>query len=286
MTSRQWIFTIHNYSEEDCDRIKTWAETDECKGISAGLEKCPTTGTPHIQGYLIGGQDPVRKTHYYRIFKGNVKTKFFMEMARGSWEENAKYTGKEGNILAFKEPPKSLQGARNDLQAFANALKRGADDDELFENHLRCLAKYPRLEQRIKESVAKKKSRPFRKLEVHVRFGVAGTGKTRLPYEEGAYIFSDYERGWWDGYDGESVVLFDDFYGGVKWSSLLRLLDGYQCRLPIKGGHTYAQWTKVYLTSNRHPSEWYASGMRAELKRRISTITLFEEDGTEVNVPK
>ena len=34
-------------------------------------------------------------------------------------------------------------------------------------------------------------------------------------------------------------------------------LDGYQLRLPIKGGHTYAYWNKVYITTNKPWENWH-----------------------------
>jgi hypothetical protein len=143
------------------------------------------------------------------------------------------------------------------------------------EEHLTHLAKYPRLRNELRMDYLKVETRPFRQVEVIVHWGDAGTGKTKKPYEEGAFIFDDYDNGWWDGYDGESVICLDDFYGGIKYSYLLRLLDGYQCRLKIKGGFTYAQWSKVYITSNKKPSEWYAQGMTNALGRRITDVETF-----------
>lgn len=276
MTSRRWCFTINNYSEADCERIRAWAQLDECLGISAGLEVGEQKGTPHIQGYLIAGK-PTRKSYFYRLFRGDKKCKFFMVKPKGDWDQNAKYTQKDQNVLVVKVPPMSIQGNRSDLEDFRDTLKRKPDisSSELAETHLNCLAKYPRLRNELRQSYLKEQTREFRHVEVLVRYGAAGTGKTREPYEEGAYIFDDYANGWWDGYDGESVVLLDDFYGGIKWSFFLRLLDGYQVRLKVKGGFTYANWTKVYITSNKHPSEWYERGFPPELERRITEIREF-----------
>jgi hypothetical protein len=275
--SRKWVFTINNYTEADCERIRDWAALDECLGISAGLEVGGKSGTAHIQGYLIAGK-ATRKTYFYTKFRGDKSCKFWMDVPRGDWEQNAKYTTKDENVLVWKVPPESEAGRRMDLEDFHEALKRKPEmtSVELAESgHLGCLAKYPRLRNELRTAYLKEQTREFRRVEVHVRFGAAGSGKTREPYEEGAYIFDDYEGGWWDGYDGESVVLLDDFYGGIKWSFFLRLLDGYQVRLKIKGGFTWAKWTKIYITSNKPPSEWYARGCPPELERRITSVKEF-----------
>lgn len=270
---RRWVFTINNYSEATCERIRAWAQLDECLGISAGLE-VGAQGTPHIQGYLIVGKS-TRRTYFYKKFADGEK--FWLDIPKGTWEENAKYTQKDQNVLVCKVPPETHQGNRTDLESFRDTLKRkpNQSSSELAETHLEQLAKFPRLRNELRAAYLKDQTREFRHVEVHVRYGEAGTGKTRKPYEEGAYVFDDYEHGWWDGYDGESVVLLDDFYGGIKWSFFLRLLDGYQLRLKIKGGFTYANWKTMYITSNKHPSEWYAKGMTKELERRITSITKF-----------
>ena len=84
---------------------------------------------------------------------------------------------------------------------------------------------------------------------------------------------------WWDGYDGDEILLIDDFYGQIKVARMLHLMRGYQCRLPIKGGFTYAMWQKVYITSNTHPNMWYNGWEKIpnEVKdaffARITTIT-------------
>jgi hypothetical protein len=254
-------------------------ETNECLGISAGLELCPKTGTPHIQGY-VRLNDAVKKGRFRKIIGPNAKgeNQFWMKKADADWTANAKYTSKDECVVWHKVPPLGHQGARTDLSNFREAVKRGADDAELFEQHLPILAKYPRLEGRLKQSFLKRSTREFRDVQVIVHWGAAGTGKTRKPYEEGAYLFDDYENGWWDGYEGESVICLDEFYGGIKFNSLLRLLDGYQCRLKVKGGFTYAQWSKIYITSNVDPSSWYPNIVderKQALARRITQIIHF-----------
>lgn len=281
--SDKWVFVINNYTQVNVDKVAAAVDAPWCLGITAGLEK-GEKGTLHIQG-CVYTNELVGKKFLYEKFWDNKK-KFFCDRVKGSWDQNKNYTQKDKNVIAFKDiPPDKLmqQGRRTDLQEFRQAIKRGADDAELFDNHMEVLAKYPRLENRIRQSELKQSTRAFRDVQVHVRYGAAGTGKTKEPYEKGAYVFDDYSDGWWDGYAQEPAILFDDFYGGIKWSFFLRLLDGYQVRLKIKGGFTYAAWTEVYITSNKHPRDWYSSaagdgkwGLCPELARRITSITEFK----------
>lgn len=262
---RNWIFTINNYDDTAIAAVKALP----CLRIICGKE-VGASGTPHLQGAVT-----FAKSVRLQAVKAMLGGKAHLEPMRGKWADQT-YCAKDGDLVRMED--NSKQGSRTDLADFASAIKRGADDAELFKDHLGTLAKHPRLESRLKQSFLKESTRGFRKLKVIVHWGKAGTGKTRGPYDEGAFIFDDYEAGWWDGYDGEKIILFDDFYGGIKWSYFLRLLDGYQCRLKVKGGFTYAKWDTVYITSNKHPSEWYKhfdGVVPPELDRRISEIKHF-----------
>jgi len=60
---------------------------------------------------------------------------------------------------------------------------------------------------------------------------------------------------------------------------LLRLLDKYKLKVEIKGGHSWAIWTTVVITSNHHPSEWYKDVDLAPLERRIQEIRFADSQG-------
>lgn len=264
IVSKSWIFTINNPTEKDIGFVKAVP----CQKIICEKE-VGESGTPHLQGAIIW-----KKAMTTGLACKALGGRAHVKKMAGSWADQ-EYCLKEGTVFRMEDNTK--QGARTDVDKFrktilANPRKRAMDMDD---QDLASLAKYPRLESRLKMEALKVSTRAFRKVEVIVHYGKAGTGKTKGPYEEGAFVFDDYEHGWWDGYDGESVILLDDFYGGIKWSFFLRLLDGYQVRLKVKGGFTYANWTKIYITSNTHPSEWYSKGYPPELERRITKIIKF-----------
>lgn len=284
-TSRGWIFTINNYTEGQVKRGLLWLELDECIGISAGME-VGKGGTPHIQGYVRLGKS-TKKTHFQKaIGPGKCgSSNFYMKKANADWMKNAQYTSKDDKVVWFKIPPPKHQGSRTDIVDFREAIKRGADDMELFENHLETLAKFPRLEGRLRQAYQKVDTRAFRKVKVHVRWGDAGCNKTRGPYEgmgpfaEPAWKWNNYEDGWFDGYEGEKTILIDDFYGGIKYTKFLTMLDGYQELLKVKGSFVYANWTTIYITSNDHPRDWYQKGLTPALARRITSIRHFVKGG-------
>lgn len=262
---RKFVFTVNNYTEDDTAAVK---EID-CLKMKAGFE-VGKTGTPHIQGAVVF-KNPRSLGAVCKELGGRAH----VEVMKGSWSDQ-NYCLKDGKVC--RDDDYTNQGQRNELIAFRNSIKRGADDIELMEDHLREYAKYPRLVNIARQAYSKQSTRDFRKVEVIVMWGPAGAGKTKVAYEEGAYVFDDYEDGWWDGYEGEETILIDEFYGGIKYSKLLKLLDGYQHRLKVKGGFTYAKWTKVYITNNKPPCEWYSSGLTPALARRITKVMTYHYD--------
>lgn len=128
--------------------------------------------------------------------------------------------------------------------------------------------------------------------KVYWLYGKTGTGKTRTAMAMGdrygdrandIWISSGPLR-WFDGYDGQSVVIFDDFRAKhvSSFAFLLRLLDRYPTRVEFKGGFTDWAPKIIIITSSYSPDECFSVRNvhqpedMAQLHRRISTIYYFE----------
>lgn len=129
--------------------------------------------------------------------------------------------------------------------------------------------------------IAKDHARPgLRKgVECTVLYGPTGTGKSHRAFQEAgetAYIKNPNVK-WWDGYRGEENVIIDEFAGLIEITYMLRWIDKYPCMVENKGGALPLSATKFWITSNKHPSEWYPNATdahRAALSRRLTSITL------------
>jgi len=90
-------------------------------------------------------------------------------------------------------------------------------------------------------------------------WGETGVGKTHWVYRtfgfENVYVKDKSE--WWDGYNGEDVIVMDDFYGEQKLSFMLNLMDRYPVQVQVKGAYVYLNHTKIIFTSNQSPVNWY-----------------------------
>ena len=90
-----------------------------------------------------------------------------------------------------------------------------------------------------------------------------------------------------DGYNGEPVLLLDDFRSSIVFNDLLRILDRYPLRVNIKGSHSWACWTKVIISANIALSEQYPnlSERKDPLLRRFECGIVFEKPAPDISLP-
>lgn len=249
-------------------------------------EICPDTGRAHWQGYA---ELKVRtRMSSVKAYLGDDAV--HIEDRRGTAEEASEYCRKiesamPGTLIEFGSM-RAPSGTRTDLSSMYSMIKEGKSNKEICDfmpsTYMRYYRSVNHVRQVMLEPTEKKRS-----VEVVVHFGATGTGKTSRvidKYELSDVYILDQPNGgslWFDGYVGQPVLLIDDFYGWIRHSQLLRILDGYNMRLPVKGSYTYAKWSKVYITSNKYPGRWYKFGLSEALCRRINECLSFVELGVE-----
>jgi len=89
---RKWCFTLNNYTELEYGRIIGIPET-EYKYLIVGRELCPTTGTPHLQGFVNWGRDVRFGAVRERL--GGEGSRIHIERARGTDLQNQEYCKKD-----------------------------------------------------------------------------------------------------------------------------------------------------------------------------------------------
>lgn len=93
--ARAWSFTLNNWTEDEYHNLINYESTY----IIIGKETAPTTGTPHLQGY-IRFKNAVRLTTLCAAFP-----KIHWEPAKGTPEQNITYCQKENNWEEHGERP-------------------------------------------------------------------------------------------------------------------------------------------------------------------------------------
>ena len=262
--ARNYCFTLNNYTEEELTHLEDFGGQYIIFGFEEGSQ-----GTKHLQGYCEY-ENPVTLGR----LKKDISDRVHIEKRRGTQEQAIKYCKKDGNWWE-KGEKKPGQGYRTDLEEVAADVQGGKSLQEIAEEHPVQWIKYNRGITSLRNTEKRAK---WRDVEVVVYWGETGTGKTREAMkEESIYKLNQNSNGtlWFDGYDGEKTLLLDDFYGWIKWGELLTLLDGYEYRCQVKGGHVWANWTKVIITSNKHPEKWYDRTDKEALWRRIKSIEKF-----------
>ena len=129
--ARKWCVTWNNYTEEDCESFKAMAKS--CSYIVCNKEVAPTTGTPHLQGYLH-----LKNAMSWSALRKKMPTAFLI-VAGGSDAQNRDYIYKvndpeqrvEEVWFEEGEKPKKTPGSRTDLVVCREMVKAGMKKAEI-----------------------------------------------------------------------------------------------------------------------------------------------------------
>ncbi len=248
-------------------------------------EEIGDSGTYHFQGYCEF-KSQTRLAAVKAVLGGDS---VHIERRRGTAAQAIAYSKKDDTRVPHTQPYEEgeprTQGKRLDLEGFKDEVMGGAKLRDVLDEHFGIIARYPKFYQTLTLL-----HRPIREtqLEVSLFIGDTGLGKTRTVMDQFGADTSFYRTPlnngtmWFDGYDGHSEVLLDDFAGAashVTLCTLLQLLDRYPLLVPTKGGHTWFMPNKIFVTTNVYPRDWYKWENRGEqykaLARRFHTVRLF-----------
>lgn len=282
MRYRSLLFTDYNYTELEGDEYLEFWKQLGYKFIVFQLERCPSSGRLHWQGFVQLSKQRTR-SKLQSIFRG-----LHCEKRRGTIAEAINYCEKEETRERgpFRDGDIPSQGKRTDLDDVKQLLDSGATELEIAENHFGAYCRYYKAFGRYGGLRARPRNEKTHSI---VYWGKPGTGKTRTVYDtfgSGAVYDMPRPNGgsfWFDGLipGKHRVLLLDDFYGWLPLHLLLKLMDRYPLQVPIKGGMIEFNCEKLYITSNKHYDEWYdwsklGHNLKQAFIRRIDEILEFE----------
>lgn len=247
MSRRNYCFTAYEKPEPNMDLINY---------IIWGEEYGKKEQRLHWQGYVEFG-----KTHQMPAAQRIIGAgKCHLECRKGTKMQAREYCMKDGK---YEEMGSFEMRSTKDILKQPKAW--------IKEHEPLMYVRYHRGIDRLQAQKGPK----WRDITVNYLWGPTGSGKTRQVMELDDVYKLDAPYTWWDGYEGESILLIDDYQSGmIARSRLLNLLDGYQLRLETKGGHTYALWTTVYITSNYKPT------LDSAMARRVTSVRAVGNTGT------
>lgn len=294
LKNRNYMFTLFDFEEgKEGEIVNLDAEIrvkDNIKKIIKYIiyqkEQCPETGRLHLQGY-VELNAPLRYKKLKELAFNSEEVHF--DERRGTREEAIAYCEKEETKIdgPWEHGIRGdAQGHRTDLDEVHDMINNDSPMCDIVAKHFSSYVRYGRGIEKAREIIRRKKIGLRLDLQVTVLYGDTGTGKTRSCYEDididQVYKTDLKNNGniWFDGYDGQKRLVIDEFKGQIDLQYLLSLLDIYPLKLPTKGSSTQAEFTEVYITSNKDPEDWYDWAVHGRachdaLFRRLHTIKQF-----------
>jgi len=314
--SRKWQLTFNNPIEHDFDhntirdklhQLKSLVyfcmcdeEGDECETLHTHLfialsNACTASRLnnlfPGVHRELVNGTSPENRAYVLKEgdrFNKDHDGHYSYTDSKGHLHEGINFSDsfeEEGDL------PQEHQGKSKDSDTIVNMIKDGCDNAEIVDavsSAYKDLEKIERVRSMYRDNQFKN---CWRNLEVTYIFGKTGSGKTRSVMDkygyENCYRVTDYAHPF-DTYDGQDVIIFEEFRGGLKHGDMLNYLDGYPLLLPCRYFNRQACFTKVFLITNIPPAEQYPKvdpESRSAFFRRITCVRHFDEYGHVTDYP-
>lgn len=281
--AKYWCFTLNNPTEEPTTFI---ARINALRSVTACVFQTERgeSGTEHWQGYIeMSKSRPMSQVK--AIIRGNPH----LEKRRGTAEQAIQYCKKpqtriRGPWECGTFSPTRKPGQRTDLEAIVTTMETATSLTEVVREHPAASIRYSRgikfTYQHIKAPTVPKVP------NVWLFYGKTGTGKTRYAMQQQQPFKKSGSTQWFDGYDHQDTLIFDDFGGKASrmcLTDVLNYLDRYPVKLPVKGDFVDRNCSLIIVTTNIHPMLWYDYSNRHEhydaLARRFTRIIRFMDTG-------
>ena len=270
--SRDWLYTLNNYTEEEVAAVRLV----DCVYQVFGYEVAPTTGTPHLQGYVRFKTEKSLKQLKKMYPRAHV------ELRRGTITEAIDYCVKEGKYEEHGTRPmtQAEKGQCNkDRWRLIQKKAEEGDEEWLKENephvyHTQLATFRSHKKPRMEVLQYSDEDTPH---EWWV--GPTGTGKSRRVWELYPTHYAKEKNKWWCNYTGQDTVVIEeaDPKSMEHLASRLKVwADRYPFPGEIKGGRLEGlRPLKIIVTSNYTPEECFPNQNDLEpILRRFKVVTM------------
>lgn len=221
---RNAFITECNYDYSTYEKLKDWGQITY--GV-IGKETCPSTGTPHIHAYIEFKSSVLWSTIKNKCPRADIQP-------RKKTQENCiKYCKKDDDFIEWGTPSK--QGERIDLKFYIDSIINGElTVDDILVTEPMIYHQYGRTLIAAESRIKIKTRNWITKAEWY--YGPTDTGKTHtignriteLGYDldKDVWSWSD-DNGWWDSYNGQPVVIFNEYRCQIPYSTLLLICNSH-----------------------------------------------------------
>lgn len=291
-----WMITIRRVLPDGSERTTDDVVTALQEVFDAAIGQ-PEIGEGGYQHYQVFAQG---RRQRFSTLKKKLKAvgldDAHMEPRKGSVSEAVGYCSKtktrDGDGFEFgtidrHEKEDSHQGERTDLARLKARAEAGETVNQILLSEDGALAaRYLGWLRATCEAAQAKRYRTAVRdgLEVNYLHGETGTGKTTYVYEhEGigaTYTVTDYGHPF-DNYEGEPVLLLDEFTGQLAMPVALKVLDKWPVQLSARYANKWAAYSRVWVVSNLPPADLYTyspESQRRAFFRRFQHFYRMGED--------
>lgn len=150
--TRNFCVTINNFTE---DTISKMQSIEEIRYAIMGKEVAPSTGTPHLQGYIQLHKPKSLKAFQKMLKLHKVNCAAFV--AKGTLQQNKKYCGKDGKATEWGEA--KTKGQRTDIEELYRMVEQNCDDCEIAKQLPKQWFKYYKAVDKLRQKLREKTAR-------------------------------------------------------------------------------------------------------------------------------
>lgn len=300
--SRKWALVINNPQECGFDHAHIYELLMKSfPDYFCMADEIAKTGTFHTHIFIYS-HSPIRFN--------TLKSRFpiaHIEKAYGTAKENRDYILKEGkwtndekaetkvenSFYEYGEVPEEKEERNPKMTKLIESVREGKSTADIVDESPEFAFRVRDIEILREALLSEKYKNENRKISVTYLYGASSTGKTRSIYEKhdakDICRITNYRAGKgisFDSYNGQDVLVFEEFCSQIPIEEMLNYLDIYPLFLPARYTDRTACFTKVYITSNIPLSAQYqdVQALRPEtwkaFLRRIHHVFEYHSDGS------